>query len=145
MTQDEMFGLAKWIAPEPGCDQPYIRGEFSAPAMNGAAITICGLGFFELYINGQRVEEDYFVPGWTDYEDHRFENGGQEITDRFAHRIYCLLYDITPFIKEGQNIIGVLLGAGWYKKVGYGDVKLCYTIALTTQDVHNGLCTNHLR
>ena len=134
MTQDEMFGLAKWISPEPGCDQPYIRGEFSAPAMDGAAITICGLGFFELYINGQRVEEDYFVPGWTDYEDHRFDNGGQEITDRFAHRIYCLRYDITPFIKEGQNIIGVLLGAGWYKKVGYGDVKLCYTIALTAQD-----------
>ena len=88
MTHNEMFGSAKWLAPEPGCDQPYIRGAFSTPAIDAAEIVICGLGFFELYLNEQRVAEDYFVPGWTDYEDHRFENGGQEITDRFAHRIY---------------------------------------------------------
>ena len=142
MTHKEMFGSAKWVAPEVGCDQPTIRGAFSAPAIEAAEITLCGLGFFELYINGQRVEEDYFVPGWTDYEDHRFENGGQEITDRFAHRIYCVKYDITPFIKAGENIIGVVLGAGWYKEIGYGDVKLCYTMTLTghdgnTQTIHS--------
>lgn len=133
MTHDEMFANAKWVT-SPGCDQPYMRGEWNASAMDRADITICGLGFFELYINGKRLAEDYFVPGWTDYEDHRFENGGKEITDRFAHRIYCLKYDITPFVKEGKNIVGVALGAGWYKKIGYGDVKLCYTIKLTDKN-----------
>lgn len=134
MTYKEMFGEAQWVAPGTGCDQPYIRGSFDTSAIETAEIVICGLGFFELYINAQRVADDYFVPGWTDYEDHRFENSGKEITDRFAHRIYCLQYDVTPFIKEGKNIIGVLLGAGWYKKIGYGDVKLCYTLTVTDKN-----------
>lgn len=133
MTHKEMFGNAQWVST-PGCDQPTIRGEFDVKTLESAEITICGLGFFELYINANRVAEDYFVPGWTDYEDHRFENGGKEITDRFAHRIYCLKYDVTPFIKEGKNIVSVVLGAGWYKKIGYGDVKLCYTVKLTDKN-----------
>lgn len=134
MTHQEMFGKAKWVAPDIACEQPYIRGSFSAKKTDSAEIIVCGLGFFELYLNGSRVSEDYFVPGWTDYEDHRFKNGGQEITDRFSHRIYCVRYDLSPLVKEGKNVIGAVLGAGWYKKIGYGDVKLCYSITLTGED-----------
>lgn len=130
MTHNEMFGSAKWVAPASGCDQPYIRGEFDAQNIASAEITVCGLGFFELYLNGNRVAEDYFVPGWTDYE----ENDSFNVEDRFAHRIYCIKYDISPFIRAGKNAVSAVLGAGWYKKVGYGDVKLCYTITLTGKD-----------
>ncbi len=131
MTQNEMFGSAKWVAPETGCDQPYIRGEFNAQSIESAEITICGLGFFEMTVNGKRVSEDLLVPAWTDYEDHRFECSGSAVTDRFSHRIYCLKYDLTPFIKEGKNAVGVMLGGGWYRRIGYGEAKLCYFITLT--------------
>ncbi len=130
MTHKEMFGDAKWVAPQPSCEQPCIRSEFDAQNTQSAEIIVCGLGFFELYLNGKRVAEDYFVPGWTDYE----ENDSFNTTDRFAHRIYCVKYELTPFIHTGKNVIGAVLGAGWYKKVGYGDVKLCFAITLTAED-----------
>lgn len=131
MTHQAMFGNAQWVAPAADCRQPYIRGDFNAPAGASGTITICGLGFFELYLNGEKVSDDLLVPAWTDYEDKRFTHGGQPIPDRFAHRVYCLQYDVTPYLREGANALGVLLGAGWYVKVGYGEVKLCYTLRLT--------------
>ena len=33
-----------------------------------------------------------------------------------SHRIYYLNYDITSYLVEGQNGIGVLLGNGWYNQ-----------------------------
>lgn len=118
MTQKEMFGGAQWVSA-PGCGQPQIRGEFVLPEEAvKAEITVCGLGFFELYANGRRVSEDLLVPAWTDYEDHRFECNGRAVTDRFSHRVLCLKYDLTPFLKKGKNAVGAVLGAGWYKKIG---------------------------
>jgi len=134
MTHEEMFGGALWVAPSGECSQPLVRGAFFAAEPVRAHITVCGLGFFELYVNGVRAAEDYFVPAWSDYEDHRFELGGREVTDRFAHRVYCLRYDITPFVKAGPNTAAFALGAGWYEKVGYGTVKLCYRLAVTEKD-----------
>ncbi len=134
MTHEEMFGNALWVAPASGCDQPYIRGEFETPEAEFAEIVICGLGFFELSVNGKRVSDDLLVPAWTDYEDHRFECNGSVITDRFSHRINCLKYDITPFLSKGANAIGIILGGGWYRRVGYGGVKLCYSIKITGKD-----------
>lgn len=134
MTHLEMFGDAQWVAPSQECSQPMIRGTFRAAEPVQANITVCGLGFFELFINGERVAEDCFVPAWSDYEDHRFQNGGREITDRFAHRVYCMRYDITPFVQAGVNTAAFALGAGWYEKVGYGTVKLCYRLTVTEHD-----------
>lgn len=134
MTHDEMFGGAQWVAPSEECSQPVIRGTFRAAEPVQAQITVCGLGFFECCINGARVAEDCFVPAWSDYEDHRFQNGGREITDRFSHRIYCMRYDVTPFVLAGANTAAFVLGAGWYEKVGYGTVKLCYRLTVTEKD-----------
>lgn len=133
MTQKEMFGGAQWVSA-PGCAQPQIRGEFVLPEEAvKAEITVCGLGFFELYANGRRVSGDLLVPAWTDYEDHRFECNGHAVTDRFSHRVLCLKYDLTPFLKKGANAVGAVLGAGWYKKIGYGEPKLCWS--LTVEDI----------
>lgn len=56
-------------------------------------------GVYSLYINGKRIEQSYLMPGWTEYEKH-------------------LLYqinDVTRYLKDGENIIGSMVGAGWYK------------------------------
>lgn len=55
-------------------------------------------GIYEYFINGQRLSEDYFNPGSTDY--------------RF-HLLYST-YNITELLKKGENNICAQLGAGWY-------------------------------
>lgn len=58
-------------------------------------ITACGL--YEAYINGSRVGDAYFTPGWTAYQ----------------HRIQVQTYDVTNLLKK-ENEIRLLLGKGWY-------------------------------
>jgi len=63
------------------------------------------LGLIETHLNGKRVGDDYFVPGWTDY----------------AKRVYARAYDVTSRVGPGENAISSLLGDGWYAGyVGFG-------------------------
>lgn len=57
-----------------------------------------GLGFGELFINGQKVSTDKMVPGWTDYNK----------------KVLYMTYDVTEQIKQGQNVFGIILGNGWF-------------------------------
>lgn len=63
-----------------------------------AVARFCGLGFGELYINGEKVSGDKMVPGWTDYRK----------------KVFYMTYDVTRQIRQGRNAFGVLLGNGWY-------------------------------
>ena len=78
---------------------------------------ICGLGLFEMYINGKRVGEDYYVPNETMY-GHREEGYKYNIKvdDRnFKNfRVMYLAYDVSKLLQKGDNDIRVLLGNGWY-------------------------------
>ena len=72
------------------------------------------LGIYELHVNGQRVGDAYFAPGWTDYRK----------------RAYYNTYDLTPLLTDGENAIGAIVADGWYagyvgygKLVGYGPHK----------------------
>lgn len=62
------FQNAFWISGEVGEAAPDFRREFFLEDFVGAEITICGLGFFELYINGSKVSDDLLVPAWSNYE-----------------------------------------------------------------------------
>ena len=63
-----------------------------------AMVYITALGLYELYINGQRVSRDYFAPGWPEY----------------PKRIYYQSYEVTDLLQaNGNNAMGVVLGAGW--------------------------------
>ena len=59
---------------------------------------VCGLGFHELYINGNKVGSAIANPVISDYNK----------------RVYYNIYDVTPFIAEEKNAIGILAGNGWY-------------------------------
>ena len=82
------------------------RKEFSAAKkIRRATIYSTALGIYELYLNGQRVGDARFAPGWTDYH----------------HRAYYNTYDVTPLVKTGANALGVWLGDGWYSGyIGFG-------------------------
>ncbi|MFZ0393516.1 MAG: family 78 glycoside hydrolase catalytic domain [Terracidiphilus sp.] len=76
-----------------------LRHTFSVTSpIKSARIYSTALGEYELFLNGKRVSEDYFAPGWTDYRE----------------RVVYQTYDVTALLMEGENAIGALLAPGWY-------------------------------
>ena len=97
-----------WKAPFIGMEIPegettsrpiYLRKEFTLGAeATSARVYATALGLYELWINGQRVDSALLTPGWTNY--HK----------RLAYQTY----DVTGMLKRGANVIGAVVGAGWY-------------------------------
>jgi alpha-L-rhamnosidase len=92
---------ARWIAAS--APLPLLRREFRvAKPVRRADLYVCGLGFYELHLNGQKVGDSVLDPGWTNY------------------RKTCLYaaYDVTRQLVEGDNALGVMLGNGMYNVAG---------------------------
>jgi len=66
--------------------------------ISSARAYICGLGYYELYINGKKIGNHLLDPGFTAYNK----------------RALYVTYDVTKFLKKGKNCIGVILGSGWF-------------------------------
>lgn len=137
-----MLSDASWIGADEDVESPIFRQTFTASRIQKATIAICGLGFFELYMNGQRVGEDRFVPAWTNYEPRPGRRMLYPIRDTMRCRVTVMEYDLTPWLREGCNALGVRLGGGWYAQnrrqvegdFQYGTPKLCYVVTLVDQD-----------
>jgi alpha-L-rhamnosidase len=84
----------------------YYRGVLKPEKKIVSAIAhASALGIYELHVNGKRVGDGYFAPGWTDYRK----------------RAYYNTYDLTSLLTEGKNVIGAIVADGWYAGyVGYG-------------------------
>ncbi len=129
------FEDAQWIAAQ-GSESPQFRGIFSVNEPSSATIRICGLGFFELWINGQKVSDDLLVLAWSDYAPRSLRNLTYPINDRFSHRTYYLEYDLLPYLRSGENVLGAWLGNGWYNQnrrtaegiLDYGKPTLCFSV-----------------
>lgn len=117
-----------------------IRKRFFADGEESACISICGLGLFRLWINGHLVSADEGVPAWTDYEDRGERRLIYPISDTFAHRALYVNYDVSAFLVPGENVIGVLLGNGWFNQrkrnvegdLWYGTPKLLFDLVIQT-------------
>lgn len=78
---------------------PYLRKGFEVrKAIKSARVYASATGVYELHLNGQRVGQDVFTPGWTDY----------------GKRIQYQTYDVTALLKRGANAIGGIVGDGWF-------------------------------
>jgi len=110
--------------------------------VKSAVLRICTLGFVEFYVNGQRITDDLNVPAWTNYEYRDLSKIHMPIYDTLTHRVYYLEYDITSFLKDGENALGVHVGNGFYgqhesRNEGFtrcGDLKLAFSINLIYED-----------
>jgi alpha-L-rhamnosidase len=120
---------ADWIEPAlndaSGGPAPMLRREFKVlGAIRQARAYVTSRGLYELYMNGQRVGDQLFTPGWTSYDK----------------RIQYQTYDVTDLVKSGGNVVGALLGSGWYRFKGrrlYGDhLALLLQIHITYKDGH---------
>ena len=95
---DEWEG--EWIGAEDNkISAPLIRKEFKLDKeIEQAYAYISGLGYYELYINGDKVGDQVLDPGTTDY----------------SKRVLYATYDVTNCLNTGANALGVMLGHGWF-------------------------------
>lgn len=121
---------------------PIFTGLFHAGAIREASIQICGLGFFELYVNGMRVGEDCLVPAFSNYAPRRRDDWVFPIADEMRYRAYVMTYDLAPYLRKGENSLCVMLGDGWFRQekrlvegnFSFGAPRLTFCIELTAPD-----------
>ena len=82
--------------PLPG---PWLRKTFTlAKKPQRATAYVNALGYYELYVNGKKVNDYVLAPGVVD----------------FSKRNWYLTHDITGYLVEGRNTVALWLGRGWY-------------------------------
>lgn len=92
----------------PAYETMLLRREFTVkPGLKRAAVHVCGLGHYEMSVNGGKVGTDLLSPGWTKYDKT------------------CLYdtHDITSQLREGRNAVGLFLGNGMYNVQGGRYIK----------------------
>lgn len=116
---------APWQGDEPLADTggevppraPLLRKAFRADKpVASARFYGTGLGYFELYMNGEKVGDDVLVPNQTNYGKRtNLDRGAVPLEDNFReYRVMYLGYDVTDRIRLGENAIGAMLGNGFY-------------------------------
>jgi alpha-L-rhamnosidase len=89
-----------WMVETPVA--PLLRKVFTvAQPIQSARVYICGLGYYELSINGRKIGDRVLDPGLT----------------KFDQRVLYATYDVTPDLTAGVNAIGVTLGNGMYNNL----------------------------
>ncbi len=109
---------AKWIMPDLPEDttrsnpSPMLRREFTVQGpVTSARLYVTSLGLNAVELNGHRVGDHLFSPGWTSYDT----------------RLQYESYDATALLQEGANAIGAVLGDGWYRgRLGFNGMRNTY-------------------
>jgi alpha-L-rhamnosidase len=97
---------AVWIQPDiqedisVSCPSPYLRKKFRLKSgIVQARIYASAQGVYLLRLNGEKVSDELFAPGWTSYKN----------------RIQYQIYDVSKLLKTGDNALGIILGDGWFR------------------------------
>ncbi|MDD3036734.1 glycoside hydrolase family 78 protein [Bacteroides sp.] len=123
LMQDKEWGKAKWIALEkdekivvPAIHAPLVEKELKdekvgmyqlpqfrkvfpvSKKIKQALVYVTGLGHFDFFLNGKKVGDHFLDPGWTKYD---------------KEALY-VTFDITDDLKNGDNVLGLMLGNGFY-------------------------------
>lgn len=113
---------------------PLLRKDFTVrKPLQRATVFICGLGQFEMHLNGEKVGDHFLDPAWTKYDKH-----AQYVT-----------FDVTEQLRKGVNTVGVMLGNGFYYvppvkgrfrklKTAFGYPKMLCRVVLDYQDGSTG-------
>lgn len=82
-------------------NSPMLRKEFSiGKGVQSAQVSICGLGYYEMFLNGAKVGDHVLDPAWTGYHKN----------------VLYVTYDISKELKQGGNAFGVQLANGMYNQ-----------------------------
>ncbi|MDR1169202.1 MAG: alpha-L-rhamnosidase N-terminal domain-containing protein, partial [Prevotellaceae bacterium] len=78
---------------------PQLRKSFTLQKKVKRAIAcVAGLGHFDLFLNGEKVDNHFLDAGWTMYD---------------KQALYAV-FDLTASLQTGENALGVMLGNGFY-------------------------------
>ncbi len=108
----ELEDCPEWIKPAARREHPhgpgpendyakavYLRKEFTlAKRATRAIVRVAGIGYHEIYVNGQKASDNVLDPGATHYDK----------------TVLYVSHDVTSLLHEGANCIGVILGNGWF-------------------------------
>ena len=76
-----------------------LRKKFiSLKQVSEAIVHICGLGLYELEINGERIGDKVLNPAKTNY----------------CKVVLYDTYDVSEKLREGENVLAITLGNGWF-------------------------------
>ena len=129
-------------SPETPPPAPLMRKKFILnKEVASARAFVTGLGFFEFYVNGEKAGKDVLSPNLTLY-GKREDLGpiGVMIRNNFReYRVMYLSYDIKNMLHQGENVIGAILGNGFYNPgfywtQGYGTPRFLGQIYVTYTD-----------
>lgn len=90
----------QWIGMETAqeSDCPWFRKSFRVERMPESALAfVASIGYHELYVNGKRVGEAVLSPSTSD----------------LGKRVLYSTYDLKPYLKVGENAVGLWIGPGW--------------------------------
>ena len=97
---------ARWISPDLIEDEtksnpaPLLRTDFAVnKRVASARLYASAMGLYEMQLNGKRIGDQYFTPGWTAY-DFRYQ---------------YQTYDVTSLLNKGKNSLAATLGDGWFR------------------------------
>ena len=104
-------------------DQSQMKGEYIGASVEGGKICapilrkkvkltqgetsflhVNTLGYHEIYVNGKKVGKDVLTPA----------------VSHLSKRSLIVTYDVTPYLREGENDLLIWLGQGWYKTTTFG-------------------------
>lgn len=99
------------VAKEERQPASYVRKSFYVEKrVKKAVLAMTACGLYQAYLNGKEVDCQKFLPGFTYY----------------TKRLQYQEYDVTEQIRQGENVIGAVVGDGWYRgRLGLYD-KTCY-------------------
>ena len=83
---------------------PILRKKVRMTKGETAILHVNTLGYHEIYVNGEKVGEDILTPA----------------VSHLSKRSLIVTYDITPYLKDGENDLLIWLGQGWYKTTTFG-------------------------
>ncbi len=120
---------------------PMLRKSFDiTKKIKRAKAYVTGLGYFEFYVNGKKMGDEVLIPNQTNYGKRPgLEDQYIPVADNFKeYKVMYLAYDVTNELRQGENIIGSILGNGFYNPAKFwtspygsprffGQVEIAYT------------------
>ncbi len=141
-----------WIGTPKEVVSPIIYKRFNTYDVKKATLIITGLGYFEAKINDKPVTDYMFLPVVSDYEPRDLTLCAHKNTvGTTTNRIYYYSFDIADLLNDGENLLSIWLGNGWYRQderiaegnMSFSDTLKCiYKIIIETSSGIIELCSD---
>lgn len=131
---------------------PYFRKIFDIQKkIKRAKVFVSGLGYYELYLNGAKVGDHVLAPAQTNYDKRALPKLLYHYDDQSTARVFYNTFDVTSQLKSDRNVIGMILGNGWYNQrdrtvegdLWYATPRLIFQMEIEYNDGEKEVLVSH--